>query len=296
MVTIVITSQPKVPRTVLVTGAARGLGLETALTLAASDWQVWAAVRSIESKDAVDAAARERGVRLHVVPMDVTNAASIEATVEQVVRDSGGLDALVNNAGVTARAYFEDFPEKEIRRLFEVNLFGVMNVTRRVLPHMRARRRGRIVMISSIGGRIGSMCIAPYIATKFGLEGFSESLSLELKPLGIDVVIIEPGLVATELWQEQRRVLPSARNPQSPYYKWFREEEKLAEAVLKSSHNAPSHVAEKVLLALSVRRPRLRYVVGRRAQAVLSLRRHLPGELFERIYFGEILRRIARPA
>jgi short-subunit dehydrogenase len=169
-----------------------------------------------------------------------------------------------------------------------------MNVTRCVLPHMRERRCGRIIMLSSIGGRIGSVAIAPYIASKFALEGFSESLSLELKPLGIRVVIVEPGMVRTELWEENGRILPSANNPQSPYYRWFQQEEKLAEAVLRSSPNRPQDVANAITKALTVSRPRLRYVVGRRAKSVLALRRHVPGELFERIYFGEILRRITR--
>jgi NAD(P)-dependent dehydrogenase (short-subunit alcohol dehydrogenase family) len=233
-------------------------------------------------------------VSLDVLHLDVTDPASVDSALEFIVKQESTLYALVNNAGVTARAYFEDFPEEAVRRIFETNVFGTMNVTRRVLPHMRKRRRGRIVIMSSIGGRIGSVGIAPYIASKFALEGFGESLALEVKPLGLDAVIIEPGIVATELWNESSRVLPSARNPDGPYYRWFCEEERLAEAVLRSSRNKPEDVAFKIYHALSVKRPRLRYVVGRRASSVLSLRRYLPGELFEKIYFGALLKRITR--
>ena len=279
---------------VLVTGASRGLGLETALTLAERGFRVWAGIRNITSKERLEASAAARGVFLEVLCLDVTDPASVDSAMERILKQDGDLYGLVNNAGVMARAYFEDFPEQDIRRIFETNVFGTMNVTRRVLPHMRRQRRGRIVMMSSIGGRIGSVGIAPYIASKFALEGFSESLALEVKPLGLDVIIIEPGIVATEIWKESSRILSGARNPEGPYYRWFCEEERLAEAMLRSSRNRPEDVARRVYQALSVSKPRLRYVVGRRASSVLSLRRYLPGELFEKFYFGALLRRITR--
>lgn len=279
---------------VLVTGASRGLGLETALTLAERGFRVWAGIRNIADKGRLEASAAARGTSLDVLRLDVTDPASVDSAIELILKQDGTLYGLVNNAGIMARAYFEDFPEQDIRRIFETNVFGTMNVTRRVLPHMRRQRRGRIVMMSSIGGRIGSIGIAPYIASKFALEGFSESLALEVKPLGLDVIIIEPGIIATDIWSESSRILPSAKNPEGPYYRWFCGEERLAEALLKSSRNRPEDVARKIYQALSVRNPRLRYVVGKRASLVLSLRRYLPGELFEKIYFGAMLRRVTR--
>src|SRR5579863_2229970 len=163
---------------VLVTGARRGLGRETALTLAQAGFYVWAGVRDPESGAALQQAARERFAEIDPVILDVTDPLSIETVFEKIAGSSRRLFGLVNNAGITGRAYFEDFPEQRVRRIFEVNLFGTMNVTRRALPLLRQAGRSRIVMITSIGGRIGSMSVAPYVASKFAIEGFSEALSL----------------------------------------------------------------------------------------------------------------------
>ncbi len=278
--------------TVLVTGASRGLGLETALSLAERGFHIWAGVRDGSRKQFVERAAQDRGVFLDTVPLDVTDTGSVDRAISHILERSGHLYGVVNNAGVTCRGYFEDLTDDEIRRIFEVNVFGTMNVTRRVLPHLRSARHGRIIVMSSIAGRVGSMALTAYVASKFALEGFSESLSLELSPLGLQVVIIEPGIVETEIWNPERRAASHARDPQGPYYNWFCREEKEADALVHSSKTKPRDVAVAVWRALTVKRPRLRYVVGRRASLVLAMRRHLPGELFERIYFKEVLRRI----
>lgn len=279
---------------VLVTGASRGLGLETALILAGAGFRVWAGIRNPEGFGAINKLAAERGVKIEPLLLDVTDQASVDRAFEKIAAAPGRLYGVVNNAGITARAYFEEFPEDKARQIIEVNLFGMMRVTRRALPLLRQAGSGRIVMITSVGGRIGSMSVAPYCASKFGIEGFSEALALEMKPFGIDVVIIEPGIVRTDIWDRESRLLPVASDPRSPYYRLFWNAEAEAEKLLKSSRLTPHDVAKYVLRAMTIRRPRLRYVVGRRARLVLSLRRHLPGEMFERFYFGELLRRTAR--
>ncbi len=281
-------------RNVLVTGASRGLGLETALVLAENGFRVWAGVRDMETSASLHEAAGRRGVKIDPLCLDVTRPETLDRAFEAISADPGGLFGVVNNAGVTARAYFEEFPEERVREIFEVNLFGTMNVTRRALPLLRKGGGGRIVNITSIGGRIGSMSVAPYCASKFAIEGFSEALALEVKPFGIDVVIVEPGMVNTEIWAAERRLLPTTRNTQSPYYRLFWNSEAEAEKMLKSSTLTTADVAACVLRAITVKRPKLRYVVGWRPRLVLSLRRHLPGELFERLYFGELLRRAKR--
>jgi NAD(P)-dependent dehydrogenase (short-subunit alcohol dehydrogenase family) len=277
---------------VLVTGAAGSLGLETALTLAGRGFRVFAGMRQAAQQDGVRQAARERGVEIDTVTLDVGDDASVAAAVGHIVDATGGLYGVVNNAGINLRGYFEDLDEVEIRRVFEVNLFGTMRVTRHALPHLRRARRGRIVVMSSIAGRIGSMGLAAYVASKFALEGFAESLALEVEPLGVRVAIIEPGIVRTDIWGKNRRVAPNALDPGRPYYEWFQRVEREADNLVRSSRLTPSVVAAGVARALTDRQPRLRYMVGRRASLVVALRRHLPGELFERLYFGEVLRRI----
>jgi NAD(P)-dependent dehydrogenase (short-subunit alcohol dehydrogenase family) len=182
--------------------------------------------------------------------------------------------------------------EEEIRRLFEVNVFGTMAITRAVLPHMRRARRGRVVIITSIGGKIGSLAVSAYCATKFAQEGFGESLAQEVRPFGIWVTLVEPAIIKTERWGANRRVAQRALEPESPYSAWFAREEKLADGLVASSPTSAADVTRVVDRALTVRRPRLRYMVGWRAKLVATLRRYLPGEIFERVYFGEVIRRV----
>jgi NAD(P)-dependent dehydrogenase (short-subunit alcohol dehydrogenase family) len=276
---------------VLVTGASRGLGLATALRLAETGYDVWAGCRDSGSMAHLDARARERGVPLRPVRLDVTDNASIDAALGAMVDAGGAPCAVVNNAGITLRGYFEDVTEQETRRIFEVNCFGTMNVCRRVLPLMREARRGRIVIMSSIAGRIGSVALAPYVASKFALEGFAESLALEVAPFGMHVAIIEPGIVPTDIWNADSGVAEAASKAGGPYYRWFVRLEKETDGLLRASRLTPASIAEVVLEALTARRPRLRYLVGRKANLLVTLRRHLPGELFERFYFAEVLRR-----
>ena len=278
---------------VLVTGASRGLGAEIALVLAQAGFRVWAGVRNQEGAQRIVERAAERGMMLDTVELDVTDSASVDRAIETVTKGGGALYGLVNNAGVTARCCFEEFPEEILRKIFEINVFGTMKVTQRAVPHLRGAGRGRIILITSIGGLIGNLALAPYVSSKFALEGFGESLYLEMKPFGVDVVLVEPGIVKTEIWDPEQRVLPPARDPRSPYYEMFWRAEAQADKLLESSSQTPGDVAATVLHAMTARRPRLRYIVGKRAALVVSLRRKLPGELFERFYFGELLRRVA---
>lgn len=279
---------------VLITGASTGLGLETAVYLAERGFEVYASMRNLERRAALDEAAARRGVALHVLELDITKKEHIERAVHTVVERSGGIYGLVNNAGIGLRGYFEDLSEEEIRQVFEVNVFGTMAMTRAVLPHMRAARRGRIVMITSVGGRIGSLAVSAYCATKFAQEGFGESLAQEVVPFGIYVSLVEPAIIKTERWGVHRGIAQGALNPESPYYAWFRKSERLADRLVETSPTRPTHVARTVHRALTARRPRLRYVAGWRASLVLTLRRYLPGELFERLYFGEAVRRVTK--
>jgi NAD(P)-dependent dehydrogenase (short-subunit alcohol dehydrogenase family) len=279
-------------RSVLVTGASRGLGLETAMVLAGRGFDVWAGVRHAQETPLLDAQRRRRGVTVRVVRLDVTDAESVDAAFAEIEAATPDLYAVVNNAGITLGGFFEDLSEAEIRRVIDVNVFGAMRVTRRALPLMRAAGRGRVVMMSSLCGRIGSVAISPYVTSKFALEGWSESLSLEVAPFGIRVVLVEPGIVPTDFFDRDARTAKGARDVTSPYYDWFCRAEAEAELLVKHARITPADVAATVHAALTRRRPALRYVVGRRASALVWLRRHLPDAWFERWYFGEIRRRV----
>lgn len=279
---------------VLITGASTGLGLEMALYLADRGFEVYASMRDLGQRGALDEAAARRGVQLHVLQIDITKKDEIEGAVSTVVEQSGGIYGLVNNAGIGVRGYFEDLSEEEIRSVFEANVFGTMAITRAVLPHMRAARRGRIVIVTSVGGRIGSLAVSAYCATKFAQEGFGESLAQEVAPFGIYVSLVEPAIIRTERWGANRGVAKRALDPKSPYCAWFHESERLVDRLVKTSPTKPVDVARAVYSALTARRPRLRYMVGCRASLVMILRRYLPGELFERLYFGEAVRRVTK--
>ena len=161
-------------RAVLVTGASRGLGRAIALHAASAGFRVWAGIRDETAGSELVSTAHNRDLDVRPVILDVTDKESIKKACDQIARTDGTLYGVVNNAGVTGRSFFEDYPEEHIRKVFEVNLFGPMNVIRCALPLLRANGGGRIVNISSIGGRIGSNSVAPYVASKFGLEGLRQ--------------------------------------------------------------------------------------------------------------------------
>jgi NAD(P)-dependent dehydrogenase (short-subunit alcohol dehydrogenase family) len=279
---------------VLVTGAGSGLGLATALQLAAAGYQVYGAALTIEEEEALAAASRHRGLTVHTLRMDVTHRDEVEAAAGTIRAAAGRLDALVQFAGVGLRGFFEDLTLDEIQRVYAVNVFGTMTVTQVMLPLLRASR-GRIVITSSIGGRIGSMSISGYASSKFAVEGFAECLAQEVAPFGVRVSLLEPGLVLTEHFTVHRNRARRATDPSSPYYLWFCRHEQMVDTLLRRNRFTPGDIARLVERILASRRPRLRYVVGAKARLVVSLRRHIPGEWFERVYFGIVRRLVTAP-
>lgn len=277
---------------VLVTGASSGIGLVTALDLAAHGYHVCATVRDERGREQLRTEAARRGVSLDIERLDVTDAESIAAVTRSLVDRHGGIASLVNNAGLHIRGYFETMSDEEARSVFDVNLFGTMAVVRAVLPVMRAARAGRIVIVSSIGGLLGAPALSAYCASKHALEGFGEALSLEVAGFGLHVSLVEPAIVPTDIWSRNRRIAEGARQADGPYAAWFEAEERLTDALVANAPTTAADVAHTIRLALTDRRPRLRYVVGTRVKGLLMLRRCIPAALFERVYFGEIIRRI----
>jgi len=279
---------------ILISGAGSGIGLACALYSAQHGFRVFATVPDLAQRAAVEAAAAERGLSLQVLQLDVTDTDSIQRAVNTVSERCGGIYAVVHSAGLGMRGFFEDLSDAEIRRVFDVNVFGVMALTRAVLPSMRAAGRGRIVVIGSVGGRVASMTLSGYCAGKFALEGFAESLCMEVRPLGLHVSVVEPGNVLTPHFTVHRGRAAAATNPNSPYYRWFVRHEQMVDRILRTGWITPGDVARTIHSALTAPRPRLRYPVGRGARVVMRLRQLLPQGLFERLYFGQVVRLVTQ--
>ncbi len=282
------------PQPVVITGASSGIGWETALYLSRRGFRVFAAMRDPSLARAFASGTDGPGGNVEVVQLDVTDAASIGKCVETITSRAGPVGAIVNNAGIQVRGYFEDLSDEDIRRVFETNVFGAMAFTRAMLPHVRMTPHGRIVLVTSVGGRIGSHGLSCYCSSKFALEGFGECLRLELAPLGIHVSMVEPGIINTDIWGKNKRVARRASDPSSPYRQLFTESEKWADWAVHTSPIKPVHVSEAIHKALTDRRPRMRYLVGIRPGFMLALRRLLPGETFDRIYCDVLTRKLMK--
>jgi len=277
---------------ILVTGASSGLGLETALHLAARGFRVFAGIRDTARSDELRVEASRRGLEIEILALDVTDRKSIDGAVDRVLERAGSIDGLVNNAGIQIRGSFEDLSDEETRRIFETNVFGTMALTRKVIPLLRARGRGRIVIVTSIGGRIGAPALSLYCASKFALEGFGEALALEGRLVGVDVSLVAPAVVKTGIWSRNRGLAAASTSPQSPYLRFFSSYERLADRTVDRARTTPSDVARAIERALTARKPRLHYVIGRKARFMLALRDYLPGELFHDLYRRALLRAV----
>src|SRR5580698_5594282 len=186
----------------LITGASSGFGLLTSIELPKAGFRVVATMRDLGRRERLDQAAATAGVaaKLDIRTLDVTDFDSLPGFVDAVVREHGRLDVLVNNAGFAVAGFLEDIKLEELRHQFETNFFGAVAMTKAALPTMRRQRVGHIIMVSSIAGLHGSATVSSYSASKHALEGWSESLRLELNSLGIKVVLVEPGAFQTDIW------------------------------------------------------------------------------------------------
>jgi NAD(P)-dependent dehydrogenase (short-subunit alcohol dehydrogenase family) len=260
---------------VLITGASSGIGEETAKLLLTAGYTVYAGARRLDRmKPLADAGAR-------LLALDVTDDASLTAAVDTVLHEVGRIDVLINNAGYGSYGALEDVPPEEARRQFDVNIFGLARLTQLVLPTMRAQRSGRIVNISSIGGRFGEAYGSWYHATKFAVEGLSDSLRMELHPFGIDVVIIQPGATHSE-WDKIARDSLIKYSGDGPYREPAASHAKMMEVGHQGSIPAPpSVVAKTIVQAVQSRKPKTRYATGGFAGTMLFMRRVLSDRAFD---------------
>ena len=270
-----------------VTGASTGIGFEAAKKLAANGFAVYAGARRVDRMEPLKA----HGV--NVLQLDVTDDESMQNAVGTVLDAHARIDVLVNNAGYGSFGALEEVDLAEGRRQFEVNVFGLARMTQLVLPAMRAAGQGRIINISSIGGKFYEPLGTWYHATKFAVEGLSDALRLELKPHGVGVSIIEPASTLTE-WGRISAEGLLASSGRGPYM----DQAKEMAAVLASTDKPatsthPEVVADAVLHAATSARPKTRYPVGRGAAAILALRRILPDRVYDAAVMA-VLKRVAR--
>ncbi|HEX9110200.1 MAG TPA: SDR family oxidoreductase [Terriglobales bacterium] len=266
----------------LITGSSSGFGLLTSIELARGGFRVVASMRDLGRRQFLDNAAATAGVgdRIDIRQLDVTHFDAIPGFVDAVVRDYGRLDVLINNAGFAVAGFAEDLKLVEIRRQFETNFFGAVAMTQAALPSMRRQRSGHIIMVSSIAGLHGSFTISSYSAAKHALEGWSESLRLEVNALGIKVVLVEPGSFQTDIWTRGAVMGERSKQESSPNFQRSLRMRNRVQTIPKAD---PTEVARLIAAIAQDPNPKLRYLVGRDAKIQLALKRILPWKWHEKV-------------
>lgn len=266
----------------LVTGSSSGFGMLGAIRLAESGFYVVASMRQPDRQGELMELARSRQVAetIEVCPLDVTDPASVEAAVQRVLDARGRIDVLVNNAGYAQGGFTEDVDLAAWRAQFETNVFGAIAVTKAVLPHMRERRRGTIINISSVNGRMAFPGFGPYAASKFALEGFSETLRLEMKPYGVHVALVEPGAYPTNIWDKGFGLAKGDEN--SPYYPYLQKVLGFARQSAASKAD-PLEVADLIARIATAPQPKFRWPIGQGSRMLFAAKSLLPWSWLERI-------------
>ncbi|MFJ5714773.1 SDR family oxidoreductase [Neobacillus sp. NPDC093127] len=273
-------------KTAIVTGSSSGFGLFCVIELALKGFTVIATMRDITKAKPLLERAKENKVAdfIRIQPLDVT---STDATdhFKTILSDYPSVDVLVNNAGFAQGGFSEELSLEDYRQQFETNFFGVIAVTNAVLPFMRARNQGRIINMGSISGRIGFPGLSAYTSSKHALEGYSESLRLELKPFGIDVSIIEPGSYHTNIWTSVDQM---DIHPDSPYLSYIVSMLNEMETG-KAEHGNPIEVAKLVAqIASQQKTPALRYLIGKGVKKNLFLKTILPWKTIEAVIIKKL--------
>ncbi|MEU7993344.1 MULTISPECIES: oxidoreductase [Rothia] len=260
----------------LVTGASSGIGEVTARKLQELGYTVYGAARRVDRMKKLE----EAGMR--TLALDVTDDDSLTKAVEQIIAETGRIDVLVNNAGYGSYGSIEDTPLDEARHQFEVNIFGAMNLTQKVLPHMRAQRSGTIINISSMGGKMYTPLGGWYHGTKFALEALSDSLRIEVEPFGIDVVIIEPGGIATE-WGGIAADNVEKVSGAGAYADQARAVAKSLRGGGINKGSKPTVISDAIAKALTAEKPKTRYAVGFGARPLIAAHAILPDRAFDKL-------------
>lgn len=264
----------------IVTGSSSGMGYETSLLLAKSGFHTYASMRNLEKSKSITEIANKENLPLEIIQLDVNDDRSVSEAIDKIVAEDNRIDVLVNNAGYGLFGSLEDLSIEEIKAQFETNFFGVIRVTQKVLPTMRKQNSGTIVNLSSVGGRVGVPVLSAYQSTKFALEGLSESLSYELEPFGIRVVIVEPGFIRTNIMNSSIMAKKSV-DRQSPYFSLIQKVENHFKSMMDNpSTSHPEEVANVILQAITSESPQLRYTAGNDAATVMQAKKTMSDSEF----------------
>jgi len=269
----------------VVTGSSSGIGFETSLLLARKRFYTYATMRNLNKSQKINDIAEKENLPLKVLQLDVTDDKTVKVAINQIRDESSRIDVLVNNAGYDVMGAVEDLSIDEFKSQFETNFFGVIRVTKEVIPIMRNQGSGNIINVSSVGGRIGIPLNTAYISSKFALEGLSESMRYELDQFGIDVILIEPGVVKTNFFENADVVnINTTNNNKTSLYSQLTQ--KLFEGfepMLKSdsSSSLPSDVAEVIYQTIESSNRQVRYLVGKDADSIIKTRQNLSDKEFE---------------
>ena len=266
----------------VVTGSSSGIGFETSLALARNGFTTYATMRNLNKSGNIKSVAEKEKLPLKIVQLDVTDDGSVKNAMQSIIAEASRIDVLVNNAGYVLSGAFEDLAMEELKAQYETNLFGVTRVTQAVLPIMRKQKSGVIVNISSgvvtIGGLPGG---SAYGSTKFAIEGLSKSMAYELEPFGITVVLVEPGVIRTNLGNSMVTAKKS-QDPNSPYPQIMQKMAASLESMLENG-SSPDVVAKVVLNAVTSENPKARYLAGKDIETWVEAKRSMSDEEFSKM-------------
>ncbi|MBK5429502.1 SDR family oxidoreductase [Bacillus sp. TH30] len=265
----------------IITGASSGFGLLTTLELAKKDYFVIATMRNLEKQiDLISQATKlDLQQNIKVQQLDVTDQGSIH-NFQLFLNEINRIDILINNAGYANGGFIEEIPVEDYRKQFETNLFGAISITQLVLPYMRKQKSGKIINISSISGKVGFPGLSPYVSSKYALEGWSESLRLEVKPFGIDIALLEPGSYNTNIWEVGKQLAENQSDTTSPYKEYM---DKIQKHINNGNDTLgnPMDVANKIVEIAEARRTTLRYPIGKGVKFMIFAKKVLPWRLWE---------------
>jgi NAD(P)-dependent dehydrogenase (short-subunit alcohol dehydrogenase family) len=265
-------------RVAVVTGSSSGIGFEIALILARNGFQTYATMRNLAKSENIKSIASKENLPIHIEQLDVIDNNSVTNAIQAIVSKADRIDVLVNNAGYALAGAFEDLAIEEIKAQYETNFFGLIRTTQAVLPIMRKQKSGTIVNISSGAGRFGYPTGSAYVSTKFAVEGLSESMAYELEPLGIKVILVEPGVIKTNI-ANGMVIAKKSQNSNSPYSQIMQKMSTSFEHMLENA-SSPDLVAKVVLQAVTSENPSLRYLAGKDVEMWVEAKRNMSDDEF----------------